>query len=193
MGDSLLEKMYEAKKEYEVAYVCFYGKENGKDDVKEFKNYYNNSIESAKAGENTSLIASHLQGLARDHGMFGNYDSLDVNLSFGIVYKKEDVDNNNKTKVLASPIPGIVSVRIDNSSSYLERDLVKTNLGKFSYGEIGFISLDDLVSYLDDEGLNYKGPETYDDVKYDIIAGKKSTATITANLVQKRNKTLIKK
>ena len=189
MGNTLLEKMYDAKKTYETAYYSFFS--DG--EVEERTNFLKDSIEEAKEAKDFPALSHYLEILARDHSVYGKYDSLDVNLSLGIVFKSEDVNDDKKPKGPSHAIRDIVDVRIDNSSSYLERELVKDNLDTYCYDRVGFTTLDNLISFLENEGLTYNGPENYEEVLYDFIYEKPMTATITANLSKKRNKTLIKK
>ena len=188
MGDSLLDKMYDAKSEYETAYYTFYGDGT----VEERANFYKDSLESAKENKDLNALSNYLQVLARDHTIFGKYDSLDVNLSFGVVFKEEDVTDEKKPKGPAHAIKDIIDVKIDSSSSYLERELVKDNLDTYCYSRVGFMTLDNLISFVENEGLTYNGPENYEEVLYDYIYGKPMTATITANFSKKRNKTYTK-
>lgn len=188
MGDTLLDKMYDAKKEYETAYYSFFS--NGK--VEEKSNFFNDTIERAKKEKDFATLSHYFEILARDHSLFGKYDSLDVNLSFGIVFKSEDVTDEKKPKGASRAVRDIVDLRIDNSSSYLERNLVKDNIDTYCYTRVGFVSLDNLISFLEDAGLTYNGPENFDEVLYNYIYEKPMTATITANLSKKRNKTLVK-
>lgn len=189
MGDSLLDRMYEAKSKYETEYYSFFSDGSVEERTKTSKEL----IEHAKEDVELNSLAHYLEMIARDHATCGKYDSLDVNLSFGIVFNAADVDENKKIKGPGHAIKDIVDVRIDNSSSYLERNLVKENVKSIYYGRVGYMTLDNLINFLENEGLVYNGPESYDEVLYDFIYEKPLTATVTANLSKKRNKTLIKK
>lgn len=189
MGNTLLDKMYDAKSEFETAYYSFFSDGT----VDERTNLFKDSVENAKDNKELNALSNYLQILARDHSVFGKYDSLDVNLSLGVVFRAEDVTDEKKPKGPAHAIRDIVDVRIDNSSSYLERELVKDNLDTYCYDRVGFTTLDNLISFLENEGLTYNGPENYDEVLYDFIYEKPMTATITANLSKKRSKTLVRK
>lgn len=189
MGDSLLDRMYEAKSKYETEYYSFFSDGSVEERTKTSKEL----IEHAKEDIELNSLAHYLEMIARDHATCGKYDSLDVNLSFGIVFNAADVDEKKKPKGPSHAIKGLVDVRIDGSSSYLGRDLVKENAKSIYYGGVGYVSLENLISFLENEGLKYNGPETYDEVLYDFIYEKPLTATITADLSKKRNKTLTKK
>ncbi len=188
MGNTLLDKMYDAKTEYEPAYYSFFSDGT----VDEKSNYLKDAIDKANDDKELSSLSHYLERLARDHSIQGKYDSLDVNISFGIIFNAEDVIDN-KPKGPGHAIRNIVDVRIDGSSSYLERNLVNENIDTIYYGKVGYMSLDSLISYLEEQGLSYNGPDNYDQVLYDYIYERPMTATITANLSKKRSKTLVRK
>lgn len=189
MGNTLLDKMYDAKSEYEVAYVSVFGE----DKIKENRAFTNNPVDEAKTEKAISNLEYKFRQLAEEHAMYGEYDNLDVTFALGIVYNREELDGDYKKKPTARPLMGIVDIQLDSSDSYLDRKHVKDSINNVYYGSIGFMELDDFISYVETQGLTYNGPESYAELLYDILGNKKVTATVTANLSKKRNKTLVKK
>ena len=188
MGDSLLERMNEAKHEYEVAFVSFFGDCTRTDDY-----YMMNNFNNASKKDAFNAIENTLCQFARYYSIHEKYNSLDLDLSLGIVYNKEDVNEDNTLKENAEPIPNVVRVYTEDSRCYQNRDKVEGKLNSMFYGSQCFITFDNLLERINDEGLIYYGPDSYEEVKEAILSGEKVTATISANLNQKKNKSLVKK
>ena len=184
MENTLLERLKEAKKEYETEYVSLFGE----DKVVEDKHYMTDHIKNAKSKNAFDFLDSALKNFARMYTLYNEYDALEVDLNLGIVYNITDIDENNKPVIGAKPIDNLVRIYTDTTRAYLDNEEVSHKLDSEYFGSQGFIDFDLLINTLKKEGLSYNGPESYDELKYRVLCNQKVNATIKAELEKKQAK-----
>ena len=185
MDKNVLDELREAKYAYETAQVCFFnsgivGKENN-DTAKR--------INTDNPRDSINDIQRVLTSAIKYYSIKCDFDTISMDLDLGIIYNIDDVNEDNTIKENREPIQGIVRFYTGSIKTLLNDQ--KTS--KFDYGETGFgaqhyIRFDTLKAYIDKSGLSYTGPQTFDELKNRIQSGEKFNVSLTANLVEKKEK-----
>lgn len=191
MSNELLQQLVEAKKSNEVAYVSFFNDGNVRTDTRDCVYRLKKDVDNEYS---IIPIIACLKSAVESYSDRFDFDTVSMRLSLGLIYEKDDVLENNQIKSNAMPLKNIVRYYTDKIDSYLNGK--KTNT--YDYNEImgrqGFINFNTLISLLRDGGLNYYGPNTFEEFKNLVLSGVPFDIYLQANLKQyDDNKELTKK
>ncbi len=180
MNKTLLEELKEARVSNEPAYVCFFN--TGKVSVEE-----RSSDQRMNEFEQDDTIRSFkylFKAAAESYARRYKYDSISMNIEAGLIYKIEDVDQENNVREDAEPLNGIVRCYTGKITSY--ENGKKTNVDDYyGYGKQGFIDYNRLVSEMKNNGLTFNGPETFEEFKEIIKSGVLFNISLVADLNKK--------
>lgn len=179
MEKTIFERMKEAKKSNEVAFVGFFN--NGK--VREDENFVVHRLNEAKEMDSINLIANVLCDATDSYSHYYPFDTIKMDLELGLLYNKNDVDEDKKVKANARPINNVVRFYTGEVNSYLDGE--RTNTWNCRRGTQGFVDFGFLMSVLENSGLTYTGPETFEEFKGRIISGNPFEISLTANFKEK--------
>lgn len=176
---TLLEELKEASISNEEAYVSYFNTGDiRKDDriVTERMNgfYQNDFINTIKF-----LFRDAAEYYARE----STFDFIKMNLELGLVYNKEDIDEENKVKENAEPIKDVVRCYTSGITSYLNGE--KANKLNYQFDRKGFLNYNDFISKMKKDGISFEGPKTFDEFKNSILSGEIFDVSIFANLKEK--------
>lgn len=183
MGRSMLERLKALRASYEVDAVCFLNDGSVKTDRK-----------SSKAIDNLysfDRIKDTFYDAVRVYSEKTDFDSADMQLLLGLVYSSSDVDEEYKIKENAEPMKDVVRFYTGKINSYLGDE--KVNDRNFDWPSNGYISFRSLMSLIKRSGLEYTGPESFDELKERILAGETFEIKVTADLKKEKGKSLVKR
>ena len=184
MEKSLKERIFELKKEQGIAYVYFLSngtigteKYSNKDALTKYKT--ETSINSVK-----NFIISASQSYVRQF----DFNSISLDMLFGLVYKKEDVDDNNKVKFNRKAIEDIVRYQTRSINTFLDGKQTNTyDYGHELYGDCGYVNYNEFVRAINEEGLIFNGPRTFDEFVEAMSSNQTFDTNIQIDLLEKEN------
>lgn len=182
MGEDLMRKLLEARKQENNQYVSFHY--DGSVSVDD-KSYYDGVLTFGSF----SSICSTLYDAAKSYSKYGEYDKINMRLVLGLVYDGKYVNPDKTLKANAVPMDKIVHFYTDSVNSYLNDE--KTNekdYYNYGFNRQGFIEYNDLVKQIKKEGLVFNGPANFAEFKNLMLKGENFEVSIEANL--KKEKTL---
>ena len=160
MEKSIKEQIIELKKEKDTGCVNFFN--DGK--VTTDDNHYIRKIDTFKNQESIDMIKQVILGAAEYYARDYEYDSLSLELILGLVYKSEDVREDNRVKFNRLPINNLVRYYTGSVKSFYEfaqtNDIEYNALGR---GRQGYLHYNEFVEAMENEGIEYDGPKTFDE------------------------------
>ncbi len=182
MEKSLLEELREIRHERDIALVAFFNDGNIRKD--EYSRY--NSYLEEKGKNKFYLISDTMKEAARVYSYSYDFDSIKVPVNLGLIYKVEDVDDNNKIKENAEPLNGLVRFYTGPVESYLAGE--KTNLHESRAARQGFIKFDTLMNSIEKSKLEYNGPKSFEEFKERILNNEVFEISVTASSLNKEER-----
>ena len=188
MEKDLLEELRVARHAYEISHVNFFN--TGK--ITEEERYYATRINDDYSLSAFELIKDYLLSAAKSYSRDCDFDRIDLSLLIGLVFEKENVDDNNKIKENAEPIHNMVRYYIGNATAYLDGE--KSNESDYSgVSYQGYINYNKLVSFTKKIGLEFNGPDSFEEFKKAILSGEPFDISLTANLEEREKETKLKR
>ena len=182
MNKTILEKVKEVTGKAETKYVSFFNDGT----VEEDNSRMDKRMQEANGPYEGRLILEEIVEGAKLYNNFVDFDSIDMPLLLGLVYYKNDIDDANQKKETAKPIKGIVRYYTGEFEALL--DGKKNNKPGEYYPSIqGFVKYDNLMKEIKKSGLDYTGPETFEEFEEQILVGEPFDIKVSANLVEKEN------
>lgn len=183
MEKTLLEKLKEARISNEPAYVSFFN--NG--EVRIDKSIANKRMTEYYLDDTIGSINYVFTDAAESYARHNPYDTISMSLELGLIYNKEDVDDENHIRENAEPLKGIVRCYTGDITSYLNGEKANEE-GYYGYGKQGFVDYKNLVTTMRRNGIAFEGPETFDDFKEAILSGEQFDINLTASLKEPEKK-----
>ena len=185
MDKTVLDKLLAIKTNQKIAHVSFFN--NGKIRRDEFSSA--KRINSFNNKDDYKAITDVLISAAESYSRSCPFDTIMMNLELGLIYNNDDVHEDNTLKTNAKPIENIVRYYTGSISSFLEGQ--KTNL--YDYDRIGlgrqnYIDYNKLKELVENSGLMFIGPNTFEEFKKKITSGERFNILISADLKEKDNK-----
>ncbi len=182
MDKSFLEELKEAKHEYDTVLASFFN--DGK--VRKDEQYMYKYLDKANESNEFYLITETMKDATKMYSHGYDFDTVKMNLLLGLIYDINDIDENDKIKENANPVDGIVRFYTSDVKSFLNDE--QTNKYNYDYGRQGFIKFDKLMTSIKKSGLEYNGPELFEDLKERILNDEVFDITLTADLRTKEEK-----
>ena len=178
-GKTLLEELKEASVSNEEAYVCYFN--NG--EVKTEERIVTERMNDFYKDDFIDRIKFIFRDSAQYYAMQSPYDNIKMNLELGLVFNKEDIDEENKIKENAKPINNTVRCYTSNITSFLNGE--KANKQEYTYEKRGFLDYNKFIAKMKKDGISFEGPETFEDFKDAILAGETFDISLFADLKEK--------
>ena len=184
MEKSAIEKLREAKKEHEVALVSFFN--NG--EIRKDENYMVKHMKNIDDKHEFDGIMQVFCNITDSYARHYDFDDVKMDLELGLIFKAEDLEND-KLKANAQPIKDIVRIYTGSINTFKDgkqandRDFSKVLMGRQS-----FASFRGLINQIRKSGLEYTGPDTFDEFEEQILVGEPFEISLSANLNQNRTK-----
>ena len=182
MGDSLLDRVMKAKKDYEIGQVIIFNTGDVRTETNQFAQKMDNIYDRVEL----EMIMRDFCGATGSYARDCSFDTMKMALDLGLIYRAEDLDENNKVKGNAKPVNGIVRYYEGKFDSYLDGQ--KTNerdYGEYHYTTQGYIHYDKLVRALSGTGVEFTGPKSFEEFKKAIQAGEIFDISLVADLKKK--------
>ena len=181
MNKSLIEELIEAKHEHDPVLVSFCNVGKARKDEQYMVKYF----EEAKDNDKFYLISESMKKATKMYAYGYDFDTITMDLKLGLVYDVNDLDENYQVKENSNPVDGIVRFYSGIVNSYL--DGKKTNKYEYDNGYSGFIKFDDLMSNVSNSGLEYTGPNSFEELKERILNNEKFDISLIASLKEKED------
>lgn len=176
MEKSFIEELRNAKVKHNNKLVEFFNDGSvHKDKVSDL-----DRLESAKFHNKFYLITEAMSEATESYGYRCDFDTITIDLKLGLIYDIDDVDENDQIKENANPMNGMLRFYTGDVNSYLDGE--KTNDYTYDYGRQSYISFNQLMSSVKKCGLEYNGPETFEELKTRILNKEVFDITLTASL-----------
>ncbi len=182
MDKSFIEELREAKHEYDTVLVNFFNDGKTRTDERYMYKY----LEKADKSDEFYLITETMKDTTKMYSHGYDFDTIKMNLLLGLIYDANDVDENKQIKENTNPVDGVIRFYTGEVHSYLDDE--KTNKYVYDYGRQGFIKFDKLMSNIKKTGLEYDGPESFEELKERILNEEVFDITLSANLEKKEQK-----
>lgn len=182
MGKTVKERLIEIKKDREIAYVNFFN--NG--EVTTDNNWYAKQINTLNNGQSIAAVKEIFCRAAESYLYDGDYDSIEMDIPMALIFRREDVDDNNQIKANAKPINGIVRFYTGSARSYLaEKQTNKADYYTYGGGYHGYLDYNQFVAAMVQEGIELIGPQSFDEFQTAMMAGEKCDVTIASDFIEK--------
>lgn len=189
MNKKLLEQMREKQKEHEIGYVIFYN--DGTIGTEEYG--FKDKLDTERFFPfQTKMIMEQFGDGIADYAKDFSFDTVCMDLKLGLVYNASDIDGINHIKEGAKPIKNIVRYYTSSINSYLDGNQTNTrDFTKHHWEVQGFVNYNKLVSTIKKGGLDFIGPNSFDEFKEAITNNNQFDIIVSAYL--DNNKTNIKR
>ncbi|MEE3343530.1 MAG: hypothetical protein VZS44_05525 [Bacilli bacterium] len=182
MKKSIFERIRKAQSDQEIAYVNFLNDGSICEDKRNFANYINKNI---KSPEIFDRIEDVFYNAAEIFAIIHKFDAISMELLLGLVYDAENVNDDKTLKENAQPYDGVVRFYTNRLNCYLDgKQVNERDYSGYISGTQGFINFNTLLSSIKKSGLDYDGPESFEELKEAILSGNKFAITITADLTK---------
>ena len=181
MEKSFKEKMLEAKEGNQIDQIIICNNGEVIKREKRFSSLYKNY----NTKESARIISNALYNATESYSRQYAFDNIDLELVVGLVYN----NLNNK-----EPLDNIVYYYTGNSNCYLGQE--KTNIYNCGngIGRQGYFNYDELIKLIENEGIIFNGPKSFDDFKESILSKKKININVSFDFREiEDNKKLIRK
>ena len=188
MKKSVFEQLEDVKEKSLIANVNFFN--NGsitKDDRGLAENLKNR--EFSKSFDDISSVL--VEAAYRYSNNKYEFDSIKMNMLFGLIYDVNDVDKDNNIKENATPNDKMVRYYTNSIKSYLDGERTNAlDYGEYGVSRQGVINYDQLVKFVYENGLEFNGPQSFEELKNAILSKEKFDISIGADF--QRSKKLVK-
>ncbi len=184
MEKTLLERLKEVKKMGEISHVCFFN--TGV--VRKDENYSASRIKKMDSQDNYKAIEEVFYKACESYSRQYDFDSMEMDLELGLIFESSDVDSTNTIREGAKPIPNTVRYYTGSVKSHLNGEQTNTiDYDRLGYGRQGYISFPKLIGYVRMNGLEWIGPESFEELEKRILSGESFDIKLAANLVEKED------
>ena len=184
MDKSLRNKLMKIKNEKGQSCVNFFNDGSvSRDDYENTK-----KMEWAKSDAYFSDIESQFVNIVVEHTRNTDFDSIDMHMLMGLVFNKDDVDEENVIKENAKPINNMVRYRVGNIDSVLDGEQTDiTYLNRYSFGKEGYLRYNEFVRTMRRAGINFIGPRNFNEFKEASMSNEAFDICLIAQLMEKQN------
>ena len=146
----LTDKLIELKRDREIKNINFFN--DGTTSKDELGFVRNMGYKNGFAG-----ISSTLENAVESYSMDCDFDLIEMNLLLGLIYDKNDVDENGQIIEGANPEENVVRFYTGSVKSYLEgKQTNRADYYKYGVGRQGFVLYDELLKRVKEENLIFK-------------------------------------
>ena len=168
MEKTIREKIVETIDNQTIKYVNIFNDGSTIQDNKNFAKCMDESFRKNSIG----YIEGYFLKAAEYHiRHLDEFDYLGMNVKLGLVFNKEDIENGSVRRG-AKPLDDIVRYETGSVDSYLDNTKSELiNYADIYPAERGYVNYNELVSSIKNQGLEFNGPESFEDFKTAILTG----------------------
>ena len=185
MDQTLLEKLQDARKSQEVTYMSVFNNGKRVEDKYSAKDkmtkYY---LTDMISDVNYSFVST-----ARHLAQKSDYDTVAMFLEMGLVFPKSELGENDQILVKSEPLKGVARCFTGTVVSYLDGKEAHTYSDGI-YSRDGFVDYDKFVKAMQENGVGFTGPETFEEFERRILSGEKFDVALFADLKPKKEETV---
>ena len=186
MENNIKEKLLNLRKNAEKGSVNFFN--DGKVTTEDFG--FMKRMMDRHNIETPSAIEDYLYSVAESYIRHFDFDEIELFLSLGLVYKVEDVEEDNTIKEGSVAYDNIVRYYTENVNSYLDENQTNDlDYYKFVCGRQGYIIYSELERRIEEDGLEFNGPKTFPEFR-DLILSKELFSILKQEEEMKLAKTM---
>lgn len=179
LEESMRKQIMDARNAYKIAYVNFFNDGSVNDD----EVWYGKNIRTFRNDSTIYRVKDTMVDVAKYYASYYEYDALKLNLLLGLVFKKEDVDDENHIKQGARPINGIVRIYTEKGCCYLNgKQVNERNSYEHVLGFQSYANYDEFVKSMIRSGLKFNGPNSFKDFVLRMATGVPFEISISMNL-----------
>ena len=135
------------------------------------------------------IFCNATDSYARDY----DFDDIQMGLELGLIFDQADIKDGS-IKENAQPVKDIVRYYTGSVNCYQDGRQTNTiDYGHYGRGRQNFVSFKGLMEQIKQSGLQYTGPETFEEFEEQILVGEPFDITISANLNEKQSTTTTQK
>ena len=186
--ESLKDQLNRIRKEQEIANANLFNDQSVNTDTNSVAGFRDDRLSS-----NIRRITNVLLEAGRFYTYTTDYDNLNMKLLIGLIFKKEDLVGEKKIREGAVPEQDIVRYYTSYVNSYLngKHNKLKDYEG-YNHGCQGYVNYNELVKALEEEGLIFNGPRTFEDLKSRILGGEQFDISVSINLMEQKTEPEVK-
>ena len=183
MEKSAIEKLRDAKKEHEVALVSFFN--NGK--VRKDENYMVKHMNKPDSKHEFDGIMNVFCNITDSYARHYDFDDVKMGLEIGLIFRAEDVQGES-IKEDAQPVKGVVRYYTGKIDTFKDgKQANDIDYSEILMGRQSFVDFNGLVAQIKKSGLQYTGPETFEEFEEQILVGEPFEISLSANLNEKQD------
>ena len=189
MKKSVFEQLEDIKEKYLKNNVSFFNDGSIKVDEKGLVEKLSNNSFNKSFDDISSVLVDAAYSYSNSKYEF---DFINMHMELGLIYDINDVDKDNNIKEGATPKEKMVRYYTGSIESYSNGE--KTNIidyGAYGMGRQGVINYDQLVNFVHENGLEFNGPQTFEEFKNAILSNELFDISIGADF--QKSKKLVKK
>ena len=183
MEKSFKEQLLDIKKRQDIAYVYFHN--NG--EISTEKNLFAKELDTFNNDSSIERIKNTISNATEYYSYHCDFDTIDMNLILGLIFRKEDVDENNHVKFGKLPINGIVHYYINEVNTLLDDE--KTNrVGYISntHGAQGYLNYNEFIKALENDDIIFNGPKSFNEF-LEAMSNIPFNLNLVVHLLEKEN------
>ena len=157
MVESIKDRLMNLKHDREIGFINFFN--DGSITSDDYR-----TAKALSKHDPVSAIEETFYNAARSYSYDSDFNEINMGLLVGLVYAKELVNEDNTLVEGALPIYDLVRYYTGHANCY--QDGMQTNKSDYYYfgtGRQGYIYYSDLVRKLRKDGLEFHGPETFEE------------------------------
>lgn len=183
MEKSAIDRLREAKKEHEIALVSYFN--NGK--VRKDENYMVKHMDHPSSKQEFDGIMNVFCNITDSYARHYDFEDVKMDLEVGLMFKAADVQGDS-VKENAQPIKNIVRYYTGTISTFKDGKIANDiDYSHILMGRQGFADFNGLVRQIKASGLQYTGPETFEEFEEQILVGEPFDITLEAKLNEKQD------
>ena len=182
---SFKEKLVNYRRKHEIAYYCLFNDGSSVED----ENWYAKDIKDNNTESATNSVKAAFEYSAETLALMCDYDYLEMGIKFGLVFEINDVDNQKHIKPNAKPVSNVVRFAtkpVKSSFNGKATGMDKEN-EHLTFG--GYVNYDEFISSLENLGVEFDGPKTYEEYLYTMIYGIPFNMTLSVDLKEEKKLT----
>lgn len=184
MDKTILEQVKEAANKAKIKYVSFFN--NGK--IVKDNGRMERSFNKANDSYQSELLLETMVDGAKLYSSFYDFDSIDMHLILGLVFNEQDIKDDQQLEG-AKPIKGLVRYYTGTFDITNGEEKTSFDDGRYYPSTQGFINYNKLMKAIEKSGLDYTGPETFQEFEEQILVGEPFDIKVSANLSKEEKTT----
>lgn len=180
---NIVDEIKEAKRIREVTQVAFFNDKKVRTD----EYWYAKDMKFTDNRHSYQRIQDSLLGCAKSLTYQCDFDEVEMKLSLGLIFDKKDVNDKNKIAADAEPVENYVRFYTTEANGYLNGKKTNDHDAGYLNSTQGYINYDFLVEAAEKNGIEFNGPENFEEFEEKILIGKPFDISLRVSLLEKES------